>query len=172
MKIDAEFKCDFSKFKLDKNEDSGTLVATLGLLVRCNKDKSKRVFGDEFTSLAFDPFIKTDDDGVIRAGYKSMDPDFVSEIHDLTICGKTFACHPIIKRIKPVAKQIGIDVVMELPIVLEDKKFIGELVTEYGEVIEIGLKTKQMDLPIGAKGKGVVATKSGPWGNGKPQIVQ
>jgi hypothetical protein len=172
MKIKKKFKGDLATLKLHRNDDTDTLMGTIGILVKVAEDKAEALFGEIFHAAAFGT-LTMDDEQPVWA-YESMTPKLVCERHMLTILGLgPVPVQPKIASIKPVKDESAVIVELRLPIVLSTKQggddaaetvtgLGAALLAAFGKVVDVKLQPSQAELP------GVSMKKTGNWGNEQP----
>ena len=179
MRIDANVKADLDAIKVKFYAERNVRIGTATIALKVDGPESRRLFGDEFTRVAFTGLAYSESaneeespDGV-EWNVKKLVPAFTAEIHKLHLAGHgPWSIQPVLKSITPVKDEAKVVVTIDLPMLLDNKTMAGELVMLCGEVVDVKLESSQMELPIDGtvKPAGVVMTSDGPHGNLQPTV--
>lgn len=182
MKITGRIKGDMIGFSLKHNPENGARFAYVKLAVGVDHAQCKATFGDELTRIAFGSLVVSgggEGEGAagISFGYKTLTPAAICEYHELKIAGHKQSVQPVIKSIAPVKDKEEVIVTVEFPILVKDNKELsGDLVAEFGELVEVELDPAQRELDLDGKGDGNgasagVVIKTGRFGNPEPVVA-
>ena len=182
MKIKGKIRGDMVGFSLKHNPENGARFAYVKLAIAVDRGKCKEIFGDDLTRIAFGSLIVSggsEEEGPagVDFGYKKLEPAAICEYHEINIVGHKQSVQPVIKSIIPVKDKEEVTVLVEFPILIKkDKALAGDLVAEFGEIVDAELDPAQRELDLDGNtngdgaGMGVVI-KTGRFGNPEPVVT-
>jgi hypothetical protein len=180
MKISGKITGDMVGFSLKHNPENGARFAYVKLAVVVDADACRAAFGKELKRIAFGTLVVSggsEEDGPagVSFGYKTLTPAVICEYHELKIAGHTQSVQPVVKSIAPIKDKEEVTIVIEFPILVKkDKALAGDLVAEFGELIEVELDPAQRELDLEGNGNGAsagVVIKTGRFGNPDPVVA-
>lgn len=154
------------------DEDTGTNTITPVLRMEVDRQQAQKILGPEFDRAAFSSM--TEAEGNPTFGYRRMVPNLACEKHHVKLLGHgPFASIPILAKIEPVSGKPAVLLTLQLPLEYQSNEFGGALLANLGQVIDVHMQASQMELPLAVQGGHAVANNhAGPFGKGKPVLVQ
>ena len=169
MKIKGTIAGDLEIASIKKYGESGTRMANIRLVVKVKEDEAKDKYGADFHRICFGAM--TIRDGLSAFPFTSMKPDVRLEVHEMEILTHKSRVSPEITSITPVKDEPAVTMNLIIPLPCDDrqKKMIGDLAVNAGELVNATFEEVQMALPLAEEPS--IRKKDGKFGNPKPIVV-
>ncbi len=182
MNISGKIIGDFAGLRFTYTASNGTRMAYALIKSKGDKDKIAAQFGDDFAAFVFHGLTASgggEDEGEagVRSQYSEIKPKGICPFSEIKIVGHKIDAQPVIKGVMPVDNEMAVVVSMEIPIDVTKgaEKLAGDLVSKFGEVIEIEVDPNQQELDFegggGGKNKRRTVMSHGAFNNPKPVPV-